>query len=160
MKITTKSVEDRFWSKVKKTETCWLWMLCDQSEYGMFYHTGSTVRAHRFSYELMHGPIPEPLVIDHLCRVKSCVNPKHLEAVTTKVNVLRGISFSAQNAKKISCPKGHLYTKTKTWRRCFICENRPPYDLPGMPPAPKSGRIIRPETRLKMSISAKNRRRK
>jgi hypothetical protein len=76
-----------FWSKVRKADKaqCWLWTASLSSDYGCFRY-GS---AHRFSYLLFHGPIPAGLVVDHLCFVKSCVNPYHLEAVTTRENTLR-----------------------------------------------------------------------
>lgn len=79
---------DRFWSKVNKTEACWLWLASTNPKgYGR-YRVGSGVltSAHRYSYELTHGPIPEGLQIDHTCYVKSCVNPAHLRAVTNKQN--------------------------------------------------------------------------
>lgn len=79
----------RFWRHVKVARAgCWLW---DGSRvrggYGQFRVDSATrVHAHRFSYELIHGPIAEGLEIDHLCRVRNCVNPDHLEAVTMQEN--------------------------------------------------------------------------
>ena len=85
-----KTLEERFWPKVKKTNNCWLWLGFKNREgYGMFY-LGNTTTAHRVSYMIKHGSIPEGLHIDHLCRIRDCVNPDHLEAVTPSVNVKRG----------------------------------------------------------------------
>lgn len=65
-------------------------------------------------YEIHKGPIPEGLQIDHLCRNTQCCNPDHLEAVTQRVNIMRSESFSAVNARKQACPKGHPYTPENT----------------------------------------------
>lgn len=81
---------ERFWEKVNKTKTCWLWIACkNKAGYGSF---NGGEYAHRFSYEELVGEIPKGLQIDHLCRVRHCVNPKHLEAVTNQVNGQRGNS--------------------------------------------------------------------
>jgi len=84
--------------------------------------------AHRWSYEHYVGPIPAGLHIDHLCRNTKCVNPKHLEPVTIRENLLRGIGPSSLHAKKTHCPQGHeyagdnLYTHpTKSIRYCRTC---------------------------------------
>jgi len=115
----------RFMKHVEQDGDCWNW----QSElnnrgYGFFYIAERRLLAHRYSYELFNGPIPHGLEIDHLCRNRRCVNPDHLETVTTKVNVLRGISFAAVNAKKTHCPKGHSYEFFDgTSRRCKPCHS-------------------------------------
>lgn len=103
-------LEERFWSKVEKTDGCWNWMANkDRNGYGRFWPTGrQTAMAHRVSYELMVGPIPAGLQIDHLCRNTSCVRPDHLEPVTRTENMRRGVTaFSAVNARKTHCPAGH-----------------------------------------------------
>jgi uracil-DNA glycosylase family 4 len=77
------SVESRFWAKVRKTDNCWYWLgWRDSWGYGRFDIAGKKVRAHRFAYELLVGPIPAEWTIDHLCHHPACVNPSHLEAVT------------------------------------------------------------------------------
>ena len=111
----------RFMNKVKKTDNCWLWTAAKSNGYGDFGFNGKLVKAHRFSYELFKGDIPEGLTIDHLCRNRACVNPEHLEPVTNKINILRGISFSAINAKKTHCPQGHAYTGVKDYLGRRIC---------------------------------------
>lgn len=97
---------------------CWIWdsEVNKSHGYGMFLLNGKYVRAHRVSYELFKGPIPKGLHIDHLCRVKCCVNPDHLEAVTNRVNVLRGVGATAVNARKETCPYGHKYDSIKRTR--------------------------------------------
>lgn len=84
--------------------------------------------AHRVAYEAFVGPIPEGLTLDHLCRVRRCVNPAHLEPVTLAENKARGMSFAAVNARKTRCSQGHeftpenTYVDTKTgWRQCATC---------------------------------------
>lgn len=86
------------------------------------------VRAHRLVYELLVGPIPDGLQLDHLCRNRGCVRPDHLEPVTRRTNILRGTGPSAIHARKTQCPHGHPYDRTvtrrgTTERRCSTCEN-------------------------------------
>jgi len=82
-----KSAEERFWSKVEKTEGCWNWTKGGHpSGYGTFSFQSRNCPAHRYSYELANGPIPAGLSIDHLCHNRGCVRPDHLRAVTHKQN--------------------------------------------------------------------------
>lgn len=125
--MTRLDTEERFWQRVEKTEACWLWRGSGKG-YGEFRPTPShRILAHRFSYQLLVGPIPQGLVIDHLCRVPRCVNPAHLEPVTHKVNILRGVGHTAVNAAKTHCPRGHEYTPENTVyergsRICHVCK--------------------------------------
>ena len=85
------SDSDRFFHYVSKTGDCWLWTGgISHKGYGLFRLRGTHVAAHRYSYEKTVGEIPKGLQLDHLCRVRHCVNPSHLEAVTARENVIRG----------------------------------------------------------------------
>ena len=75
--------------------------------YGVRYYQGRQQRAHRISYEMAVGPIPDGLVIDHLCRNRACIRPGHLEAVTQRENILRGAAPSAAYAVATHCKSGH-----------------------------------------------------
>lgn len=88
---------------------------------------GRKIRAHRYAYEQVHGPIPDGLVLDHLCRNPSCVNVAHLEAVTQAENILRGDSPAAKHARQTHCLNGHelspenIAIRYNGWRRCKLC---------------------------------------
>jgi HNH endonuclease len=89
---------------------CWLWTGALTSKgYGSvgIPKTKKTTTAHAAVYELLVGPLPKGTQHDHLCRVRHCVNPEHLEPVTCKVNVLRGETIAARNAAKTKCKHGH-----------------------------------------------------
>lgn len=79
---------ERFWSKIDKTDTCWLWRSgVISTGYGLFFvHKGNRQLAHRYSFELANGTIPDGMVIDHICHTERCVNPKHLRAASQKQN--------------------------------------------------------------------------
>ncbi len=119
--------EQRFWSKVDKSGDCWLWIACrNKNGYGKFYDGSRLVPAHRFSYELNSGPIPEGLVLDHLCRQPPCVRAGHLEAVTERENILRGTGMSARWAPRTHCEHGHPFDLentlfSKNGRVCRTC---------------------------------------
>lgn len=121
-------LEGRFWAKVDRTSDCWLWTGSLHLGYGVIAAEGRANMAHRVSYELIVGPIPDGLTLDHLCRNRACVNPAHLEPVTNVENVMRGLSVGALNARKTHCPKGHPYTAENTMlsrnrRCCRTCRN-------------------------------------
>ncbi|MBI2037242.1 MAG: HNH endonuclease [Candidatus Liptonbacteria bacterium] len=97
---------------------CWIWRgLLFQSGYGQFYSEGKTWRAHRWSYTYFVGLIPDGLCLDHLCRNTLCVNPDHLEPVTTRVNIRRGLSGKTNNnrSRVKHCPQGHPYDEENTY---------------------------------------------
>ncbi len=113
------------------TRGCWLWRLRPATKgYGQFFVRGRRVPAHRVVFEHLRAPIPDGLQLDHLCRVRACVNPEHLEIVDGRTNTLRGESFAAQNARKTACPQGHPYAganllrhviRGQPIRRCRTC---------------------------------------
>lgn len=123
---------DRFWSKVnvgEKTD-CWEWTASLSHGYGQFWirEVGRPVKAHRAAYEMLVGPIPDGLCIDHLCRNRACVNPSHMQPVTLRENLIRGNGFSGLNDRKTHCPAGHEYIESNTiiWRgqrSCRTCGN-------------------------------------
>lgn len=125
---------ERFWSKVRVDPTgCWLWTASkDLKGYGTFQlHSRRAVRAHRIAVEILVAPIPVELTCDHLCRVKNCVNPAHIEVVTNRTNSLRGNNACAINARKTHCARGHEFTLENTTlrhdghrsghRTCYTC---------------------------------------
>ena len=107
---------------------CWLYIgNIKESGYGAFKLKGKWHYAHRASYELHKGPIPQGLQLDHLCRVTCCVNPDHLEPVTNWENTLRTKNIFAQNALKTHCSRGHvltgdnIYRRASGYRNCRTC---------------------------------------
>ncbi len=145
MGLLMKTVEQRFWDKVGShddPEACWLWEGASASgggknhiaKYGQFRVGLRIVKAHRFAYELLVGPIPDGLTIDHVrargCSSTLCVNPAHLETVPARVNSLRGTNPFAQNARKIVCVHGHPFDAMNTYtypsgrRQCRVCSRK------------------------------------
>jgi hypothetical protein len=130
---------DRRWAtqhlahRVLLDDGCWEWVGAhDHSGYAQVSAKGgrTTVKVHRLMYELLVGPIPEGMQIDHLCRNRGCVRPDHLEPVSHAENVRRG-DAGKHHAAKDSCPNGHPYDDVNTYRRpdrrnrreCRICRN-------------------------------------
>ena len=108
---------------------CIIWTgSVDGRGYGRLWRDGKHHRAHRVAYAAVYGPIPVGLVIDHLCRVKLCVNPTHLEAVSHGENTRRGVGPAAVNATKTHCPRGHPYSRIvkrssgRPTRACHPCD--------------------------------------
>src|SRR6185312_10945036 len=110
---------------------CWLWTgTLHRGGYGKMGRgraTDGVDYAHRISWELFRGPIPIGLTIDHLCRVRCCVNPDHLEPVTLDINSRRGTGLMATNLAKTHCPRGHPYDRVAHTgkyagrRKCSVC---------------------------------------
>lgn len=128
--ISRLTPRERFWPKVDKSaepDGCWVWTASRDQGYGKMYYHGRYVRAHILAYEWLVGPIPAGLELDHLCRNHACVNPVHLEPVTHRENLRRGVGASALNAVKTHCPQGHEYTPENTriarngYRVCRAC---------------------------------------
>lgn len=128
--LFTAAIAQRFQAKVSVAPNgCWLWQAAkDRDGYGHFWpHWQKVMRAHRWSYEYHVGPIPEGLTLDHLCQVKACCNPDHLEPVTNRENLARAA------ARRPTCSRGHAYTDENTLirsdghggerRRCRECTN-------------------------------------
>ncbi len=118
---------ERFWKFVDdRSGDCWLWTgAIDGRGYGSWTRSEKRkVGAHRFAYQITVGPIPDGLDLDHLCRVRHCVNPSHLEPVTRQVNIQRGAN---RNREKTHCKRGHEFTPENTYmtsaggRSCRTC---------------------------------------
>lgn len=128
--LTREQLSERFAAKVEKTDGCWLWRgTIDNYGYGRLVSrsTGRAIvmGAHRVSYVLHVGPISDGLQIDHLCRVRDCVNPAHLQAVSIAENIARGETGIHQRAVT-HCPKGHPYegdnlSISQGGRVCIAC---------------------------------------
>lgn len=154
--------EARFWSKVNKNGPvpdyrpdlgpCWLWSgAMMENGYGTIRYNGRNMLTHRVAYELLVAPIPPGLTVDHLCRVRHCVNHAHLEPVTQQVNILRGTGFSARNAPKTHCPKGHPYDTENTYwwrdgRQCRTCRQARDRQRNHINTQSRSDRAITPAT--------------
>lgn len=112
-----KRISQKDWARLKRTVNvkklgdCWEWTAgLNREGYVNIHRDGRQQRGHRYFYETLVGPIPPKLDLDHLCRIRKCVNPRHTEPVTRQVNILRGIGLPAQRAKRTHCPKGHEYS--------------------------------------------------
>ena len=122
---------DKYNTKINKTENCWLWTgTLDDKGYGITRVNNKNSRAHRIIYELLVGKIPDGLQIDHLCRVRNCVNPNHLEPVTQDENKRRNVPFRKE-VLKTHCKNGHEFSEKNTkirmrngnpWRVCKKCK--------------------------------------
>ncbi len=100
---------------------CWIWTLARASNgYGLIGrggHYGLKALVHRVAYEELVGPIPKGLTIDHLCRVRACCNPEHLEPVSMRENLMRGETLTARKAQQTHCIHGHAFDAVNTARR-------------------------------------------
>lgn len=131
-RIAKQDKAERFWAYVVKEGPvmkeslgrCWIWIgaIFKDKGYGQFQNRS----AHSFSYQLHNGPVPSGKQLDHLCRIRCCVNPHHLEPVTIRENLARGKSWLHKGMfkEKQFCKKGHLLAKTRDKRsECGICSN-------------------------------------
>lgn len=123
-------------NQASNPDGCWEWHGVRSLGYGHIsvMENGRPVKrkVHRVAYKLVVGPIPEGMHLDHLCRNPPCYNPKHLEAVTARTNILRGIGVAPRNAAKTHCKHGHEFTAEnikwqhkngKNYRTCRACRN-------------------------------------
>ena len=108
------SYEERFFQKVDKTESCWLWKGALNSRgYGSFSFEGKIISSHRYSYETYVGKIPEGMHVCHSCDVRNCVNPEHLWAGTHSDNMKDMVSKDRQGYSmrtQTHCKKGHDFS--------------------------------------------------
>lgn len=118
-----------FWSRVYFDDSCWIWRgVINRDGYGQYNH----LRAHRIAFALLRGPFDWSLTLDHLCRNRSCVNPRHMEPVPNGVNSMRGESVCAKHARQTHCKYGHELTISNVIRRkgsprrreCRTCYNQ------------------------------------
>ncbi len=160
--VAKPSTAERFWSRVQKTETCWLWTgTITPAGYGRVKINGTNVPAHRYAYELTRGPVPNGMTLDHCCHNEDvacqggpqclhrrCVTPSHLEVASSRDNTLRGNTPAAANVAKTHCPKGHAYDEANTWisrrgdRHCRAChrnKKRSRHNSSNTSSAPNSG---------------------
>jgi len=125
-------VIERFWKKINKTESCWLWAASTRNGYGQFWNGANKEEAHRFSYSLLKGFIPKKLYVLHKCDITRCVNPNHLFIGAAYDNLHDAINKGKKPApivhkEKTQCPHGHPYTIENTnshprWgRHCLTC---------------------------------------
>lgn len=110
---------DRFLDKIRDGEGgCWEWTgHIKPNGYGQVRVGNRKHNVHRLAYEVLVGPIPPGLVIDHLCRNRRCLRPDHLEPVSQRVNVLRGEGPAARNARSTHCVRGHTFDAVNTYVR-------------------------------------------
>lgn len=124
------TAQERFWRRVNKTDSCWLWTGTKNSAgYGRLVVGGIKKAAHRYSYELHNGPVPEGLFVCHHCDVKPCVNPAHLYAGTHADNMRdaseRGL-LSVPKVQHKQCRRGHVYDLLNSnwyngYPQCRLC---------------------------------------
>lgn len=127
--MTREQIQERpdKYSVPEPNSGCWLWVGGRTAQgYGETFVNGRVRYAHRVAYELHVGPIPAGLQLDHRCRVRSCINPRHLEPVTNRENTMRGL-LGALRTPKPHCKKGHAFSEENTRRTprqrvCLACE--------------------------------------
>jgi hypothetical protein len=131
--VAKSTLSDRFWSKVDKSGDCWLWTGGqNRNGYGLISFDGRHEVAHRTAWRLSGRILDPSLTLDHLCRVRTCVRPDHLQQVSMRENLMRGNNFAAEYAKRDSCSRGHPYTEANTRYRVrgkYVCRECRQCDL-------------------------------
>lgn len=132
--LWTAKDQRRFDAKINDGDDgCRIWLAGRRANgYGVFWWREQQWLAHRLAWTLANGPIPDGLQLDHLCRVRYCVNPDHLEPVTNQVNILRGESPQAHNARRTHCLRGHELCEgnlvpaslNQGMRACLVCSRQ------------------------------------
>lgn len=112
-----KDLLDKLLNRLVSADNCWLITANESTGYHRVKHDGNRMMTHRAVYELLAGPIPEGLQLDHLCRNRNCINPDHLEPVTIAQNLLRSnLTIASQNKSKTHCKNGHEFTEQNIYR--------------------------------------------
>lgn len=128
-----RTVEQRLFTKLVFDNNCLAWTGSGVNGYGRIGINGKHKLVHRVMWEMFIGEIPKGLILDHLCRNRKCVSLNHLEIVSQRKNILRGVGISAKNAKKTHCKRGHPFNKSNTYIRntpwgygrvCRVCLNK------------------------------------
>jgi hypothetical protein len=125
MRSDAKTLAERFEGKYIRSDGCWNWTAFKDHGYGKLTHFGKCLYAHRVSYELHIGPIPQGMTIDHTCRNTACVNPQHLRVLSLLDNIRAGVKATA-----VVCIRGHPFTPENTYRRsdgrrsCKVCRDK------------------------------------
>lgn len=118
--------EQRFWNKVHKTDSCWLWTGSTRDGYGQIGKDGKVIRAHRWSYQQANGSIEQTIDLHHTCVNRNCVNPSHLFAVDHSEHSTIN-RFSIRNGQTV-CANGHKLTKgsirVRIIKTCRECERK------------------------------------
>lgn len=113
MKIETRLSKMR--KRISKAGACWIYRGHTKQGYPIVRQNKKFRTAHRVFYELTVGPVASGLVLNHICRNRKCVNPKHLEQISNRKNILIGEGAGAKNARKVKCKHGHDFSKKNTY---------------------------------------------
>lgn len=114
---------DNFWPKVQKTDTCWEWTSAvGRNGYGQYKHDGAMRLAHRLSYEMTNGTIPEGLQVDHTCHNRTCVNPAHLRLASNAMNAQN--RSGARSGSKSGVRGVHWETRENRWRASGVVDGK------------------------------------